>query len=100
MIKIGSATDFPEEGIYSIDALSTSLLIINHNGKLYCLENKCGHFGLSMEAGEIQDHTIVCPHHGISFSLITGEVVNRPYENCDALTVHELIEKEGDLFID
>lgn len=73
----------------------TKLLIVHHQSKTYIIENKCGHFGMPLETGNLEDGTIVCSHHRISFDLITGEISNRPFENCDAIRIFEVIIKDG-----
>lgn len=66
-----------------------AVLVIRSDDTVHVIENRCGHFGVRMEDGEIRDHTIVCPQHGIAFSLMTGENVNRPWEDCDVVRVFE-----------
>lgn len=89
--------DYPEDGIFEIlldleieetcSLNERTFLLIAHQGKYHVIENKCGHFGVPLSDGKIRENEIVCAEHGISFDLDTGEVVNRPYENCDPLKV-------------
>ncbi len=72
--------------------LAEGLLVTRYQGQLYCLENKCGHFGVPLDDGEVVDGTVVCRMHGISFSLASGEVINRPWENCDRVQVYPVTE--------
>ena len=66
------------------------LLLIAQEQELFLIENKCGHFGAPLEDGRLIDQTIACTHHGISFDLKTGQISNRPWENCDAIKVFEI----------
>ncbi|MBT3227000.1 MAG: Rieske 2Fe-2S domain-containing protein [Deltaproteobacteria bacterium] len=72
-----------------------SLLLIQHNAKTALIENRCGHFGYELESGKIETDTIVCSQHGISFSLITGEIANRPYENADPIRIFDIVCQDG-----
>lgn len=87
---IASLDDYPEDGIYKITHHNQTFLLIIRQGKPYLIENKCGHFGVPLENGQLRDQQIVCPEHGISFDLGTGNIVNRPYENCDPIKVFAL----------
>lgn len=71
------------------------LLLIQNNGKTSLIENRCGHFGHELESGRLDANTIVCPQHGISFSLETGEIINRPYENADPIKVFDIVSRNG-----
>ena len=75
------------------------VLLIQFDGNIYLIENKCGHFGVELENGSLRIDKaipcIVCPEHGISFSLTSGEVVNRPYENCSAIRLFEYEVREN-----
>lgn len=80
--------------------LAEGLLLLRHQGRLYCVENKCGHFGVPLNDGAVRDGAIVCRHHGISFSLATGEVLNRPWENCDRVRVYPVLEGADEAIIE
>jgi nitrite reductase/ring-hydroxylating ferredoxin subunit len=51
------------------------ILLINHNGQLHAVDNRCPHLKLSMAKGKITDEgAITCPWHRSSFDLCSGEV--------------------------
>lgn len=76
-------------------AADKKLLIIRHQSKTYIIENKCGHFGIPLDTGHLEEGTIVCRQHGISFDLNSGEISNRPYENCDSVKTFDVVIKDG-----
>lgn len=76
-------------------AADKKLLLVRHRSETYVVENKCGHFGLPLDTGHLEEGTVVCRQHGISFDLETGEVSNRPYENCEAIKTFEVVIKDG-----
>ncbi len=52
-----------------------SILLLNHNGQLYAVDNACPHLKLSLKKGKItEDGAIVCPWHRSTFDLCTGEI--------------------------
>ncbi len=53
------------------------ILLLNHQDKLYAIENSCPHMKLPMKKGKLtEDGAIICPFHRSAFDLSTGEVKN------------------------
>lgn len=100
MQRIGSVADYQQEKLYVLQGENHGLLLVHNNAQFYLVENKCGHFGIPLADAEVCDQTIICSGHGISFSLITGEIINRPYETCDSINVWAVVEQDGQLFYD
>ncbi|MBF0263999.1 MAG: Rieske 2Fe-2S domain-containing protein [Gammaproteobacteria bacterium] len=79
--------------IKTFDVEGFNFLLIKFENDIHLIENKCGHFGVALADGSLRIDkaiaSIVCPEHGISFSLATGEVVNRPYENCTPINIYQ-----------
>ena len=70
------------------------LLVVNANGTLYAVSNVCPHVSLPLIGGYIDEAAIVCPFHGSSFKLATGEGVDGPAHG-DAIDVFA-VRVEGD----
>jgi nitrite reductase/ring-hydroxylating ferredoxin subunit len=52
-----------------------NILLINHEGEIYAVDNMCPHAKLPLKKGKISDDkAIVCPWHRSAFDLCTGEV--------------------------
>lgn len=94
----GHIENFNDEKIYPFEINHKSFLLIHHQEQFFLIENKCGHFGIPLNNATIVDNEIICAQHGISFSLKTGAINNRPYENCSPIKTYELIEENGQLF--
>lgn len=100
MISIGPLNDYVSQQKYELNLQDTLLLLIYHDETHYLIENKCGHFGMSLATASISKNIITCNGHGISFDLNTGEISNRPYEICDPIVIHKLVIRENFLFWD
>jgi nitrite reductase/ring-hydroxylating ferredoxin subunit len=100
MIFLGEIAKFKNKLIHELTINDISLLLIQQHNQFHLIENKCGHFGLPLITGKVKDEEIICSHHGISFNLLTGEVVNRPYENCDMIRVFKIVEKNMGLYVE
>ena len=100
MQLIGSKADFNDSDRYELLIENINYLLIYQSEKYYLLVNQCGHFGISLYDAGLEPNTIICSGHGISFDLTTGEILNRPYENCDKIKTYDVIEIDGQLFFD
>ena len=90
------AEDELKEGLFVPKLIGeTRLLLIHTEGQTHIIENKCGHFGVPLDTGYLEDGTIVCRQHGISFYLTSGAIANRPYENCGIIDIFEVVKKDG-----
>lgn len=98
MHKLGPVTDYAKEGIYETKIGDKDYLVINHHGKHFCIEDKCGHFGVPLATGRVIDNTIYCREHGIGFDLFDGQVRKSMGEDCDPIKVLELVELDGILY--
>lgn len=63
------------------------ILLIKTGGKVYVVENRCGHFGESLDNAKLVEDTIRCNHHLAKFSLQDGQVLNNVVEACDSLKI-------------
>jgi nitrite reductase/ring-hydroxylating ferredoxin subunit len=60
-----------------VKVADVSILLLNHEGQLYAVNNVCPHLKLSLKKGKITpEGTIVCPWHRSDFDLCSGEVKN------------------------
>lgn len=99
MQKIGRVSSFPLGSMTELNLKVLNLLLINQDGHFYLVENKCGHFGVPLTDAEVTGSEITCSQHGIRFSMITGEVLNRKFENCDKIKTFKVIQQDDELFI-
>ncbi len=49
------------------------LLLLQDEGRLYLIENRCPHMDAPLTFASVREGVIRCPMHGIEFSLRTGE---------------------------
>jgi len=65
------------------------ILLIKTGGNIYVIENRCGHFGATLDNAKIEKDTITCQHHLAKFSLLDGYVLNDFVEDCDKLKIYD-----------
>lgn len=49
------------------------LLVLQHAGRVYILDNACPHQGFPLAKGALQGDRLVCPRHGFAFHLRDGD---------------------------
>jgi nitrite reductase/ring-hydroxylating ferredoxin subunit len=58
-----------------VKAGDRSILLLNHQGTIYAVDNTCPHLKLPMKKGKVsEDCTITCPWHRSTFDLKSGAV--------------------------
>lgn len=72
-----------------------NLLLIQQNGQRFLIENRCGHFGIPLDKGKVENQCITCPQHGIRFNLTTGLVDSKTRDSCEPIKVFSLISTQG-----
>jgi len=65
-----------EHVITAVDGVS--VVVFNVSGKFYALEDMCSHDDALLSDGMVDEGTVICPRHGASFCLRTGEALTPP----------------------
>lgn len=55
-----------------------ALLLCQHEGALFALENRCSHAAAPLHCGRMRHGWIACPAHGARFDLASGEALSPP----------------------
>jgi nitrite reductase/ring-hydroxylating ferredoxin subunit len=73
---VGKTSDFKEgePRAVKIDGAKNPILVVRHDGQLHAVGNKCPHAGAALSTGVFSCGRIVCPWHGASFDVTTGEI--------------------------
>ncbi len=61
-----------------VDYKGTPILLVRRNGQVYALAETCAHLGGPLAEGKLDGDCVVCPWHGSTFDLETGDVVQGP----------------------
>lgn len=54
------------------------ILLVKRDGKYYCVQNSCPHYGFQLSKGLMIGGLIVCPLHNATFDVKTGRVETGP----------------------
>ncbi len=58
----------------------TEIALFNLNDTFHAIQNTCPHRGGPLAEGSLdEDGVVICPWHGYSFSVVTGDPYGFPY---------------------
>lgn len=57
---------------------STEVLLCNVGGTIYAIEDVCTHDGGPLDQGDLEGEQVVCPRHGATFDVRTGDALTLP----------------------
>lgn len=70
--------DLPDDSPAAVEAEGRQIMLYRHRGRLYAIDNICGHAGGLLSRGAVADLTVTCPLHGSRFVLADGSVGRGP----------------------
>lgn len=78
-----------------------SLLLIQEDGRLFLIENRCPHMDVSLSTGELlPGYKIRCKAHGIEFDLMSGKADGPLANTLDCLKKYDLVYEGNTVGID
>ena len=75
----------------------TPLVLVEHEGQVYALNNICPHAYALMSDGFLDGERLECPLHGAIFDVLTGKCLEGPVEQ--DLPAYEVRLEGGDVFV-
>jgi 3-phenylpropionate/trans-cinnamate dioxygenase ferredoxin component len=57
---------------------SCEILLCNVDGQIYAIEDICTHDGGPLDQGTLEGACVVCPRHGATFDVKTGDALTLP----------------------
>lgn len=79
--------EIPDGGVKAVTIDGDKVLLARRGTVVTCFINACAHLGLPLDDGEVEDGTIICPHHGFRYDLSSGECLTAPTVQLQALAV-------------
>jgi 3-phenylpropionate/trans-cinnamate dioxygenase ferredoxin component len=74
------------------------ILLCNVDGKLYAIEDVCTHDGGPLDQGTLEGDQVVCPRHGATFDVRTGDALTLPAVL--PVMTFEVSVADDDVFVD
>jgi len=94
-----NAQELAEGGLATVKSGDKEILLANVEGKIYAIDNACGHLAYPLDQGRLEGHIVTCLWHFARFDVRTGEVVSAgiDFENLKPLEVQ--LSADGNLAI-
>ncbi|MFC1500745.1 Rieske (2Fe-2S) protein [Candidatus Zixiibacteriota bacterium] len=102
MVEAVSSSDFPEGSYQRIETPDGSWIVVRTEDGFHAVRDRCGHFPQSMQGARLTGFQWRCPHHGVTYDIRTGEVVDDVgFVDIDPLTTAPcLVSDDGMVLID
>jgi len=101
MLKIGPYERLKEGDHQSYDVAGTGWIIARVDDRLVAVLNRCGHIPQSLHNYHLQGRKITCGHHGVSFDITTGAVLDAlGFVDVAPLKTARCEVRDGDLYLD
>ncbi len=80
--RVCARSEVPSDGALRVELPDVDVAVVDFEGELYALEDRCSHADVALTDGEVEEldgvPTIECALHGSCFDLRTGEPTNLP----------------------
>ena len=89
-VEVCSLADLPPGAITRVEWEDLEIMVVNCNGELLAMEDRCSHDDGDLAEGELYSDrcAVECPRHGSVFDLRTGKPLNLPaYEPVETFPV-------------
>jgi naphthalene 1,2-dioxygenase ferredoxin component len=72
-IDVCALDEIPRGKSLALRAAGKDIALFNVAGNVHAIENACPHQGAALSGGELCNHVVKCPAHGLRFDVTTGE---------------------------
>jgi 3-phenylpropionate/trans-cinnamate dioxygenase ferredoxin subunit len=77
-VQIAPLSDVPNGERLFVEIDDQRIVIFNIAGQIFAIGDVCSHDDGPLGDGELEGYEIVCPRHGASFDVRTGQVLSLP----------------------
>jgi 3-phenylpropionate/trans-cinnamate dioxygenase ferredoxin component len=76
--RVAKTTDIGPGGAKAFHIDDVDVLVCNVAGTFYAIEDVCTHDGGRLDQGQVEGKIVMCPRHGATFDVTTGEALTLP----------------------
>ena len=76
--KVAKRSEIALETTRRVVVDGSEILLCNVGGNIYAIEDVCTHDGGPLDQGQLEGETVVCPRHGATFDVRTGDALTLP----------------------
>lgn len=97
-VKLCRVDDVQVGDLKQFNVGEKEILVINLNGRFFCLDARCTHAGAPLAEGDLNDDVLTCPWHGSRFNVTNGSVIKGPAVK--PLRIYGSVVKEDTLLVE
>ena len=97
MPRVASVSDIAPGSTRRVVVDGREILLCNVDGNFFAIEDVCTHDGAPLDQGELEGNCIVCPRHGATFDVKTGEALTLPA--VIPLSTYAVEVKDGEILL-
>lgn len=76
--RVAAVEEVPPERLRPVQTDGGPIVLVNVDGHIYALEDRCSHQDYPLSAGEVEDGQIECSFHGARFDVCSGRATQLP----------------------
>jgi glycine betaine catabolism B len=96
-VKVASVNDVKPNSMKRVTVNDQKILLANVNGNYYAIGDVCMHRGCQLSKGELEGETVICPCHGSTYDLKSGNFLKGPTKKGEPK--YDLKVENGDITI-
>jgi nitrite reductase/ring-hydroxylating ferredoxin subunit len=97
-VKVAEAHDIPKNKMQVFKVEDHEILVVNVEGELYGLENRCPHMGYPLYFGSLEGTVLTCGFHYEKFDVTTGKslgsVTDKPLKRFNIKIHNSIVQVE------
>ncbi|MCH7574365.1 MAG: Rieske 2Fe-2S domain-containing protein [Candidatus Marinimicrobia bacterium] len=71
--RVADLNSLPDNRVRTVTAGTQQICLVNHEGALTALDNRCAHQGGPLGEGQLEDGWVICPWHAYQYDPVTGK---------------------------
>jgi len=75
---VAKVSQIPPGTTHRVVVDGSEILLCNVGGSIYAIEDVCTHDGGPLDQGTLEGECVVCPRHGATFDVRTGDALTLP----------------------
>lgn len=91
-VRVAATSEIPAGQGKTVEVGGKQIAVFNLAGTFYAIDNTCKHRGGPLGEGEVDGTNVICPWHGWTYNITSGECLDEPDCHVDKYEV----EVEGD----
>jgi nitrite reductase/ring-hydroxylating ferredoxin subunit len=96
-VTAARVSDVPVEGAKVVTLEGHGVVLFNHEGTIYALDNRCPHMGFPLHRGTLRNGILTCEWHHARFDLCSGGTFDVFADDARTFPVDV---RDGEIFVD